>query len=250
MASDEAPRNIYDDPQFLAGYSTLARFGAGWADAFEHDDLMGLLPDVTGARVLDLGCGAGQLARYLAEAGAAEVIGIDLSTKMLAIATAEYGHPRVTYQRAAIEDVRFPPARFELVTSSLAFHYVEDYAGLTRRIAEWLMPGGMLVFSTEHPIYLAVDPEAAWGRDADGKPAYWALENYGVEGLREQHWFVDGVRKYHRMMATLVNGLVDAGLIVERMIEPVPTDEQLEQHPSWAGERHRPTFVLLRARKP
>jgi len=53
------PQNIYDDPSFFAGYSTLERFGAGWERAMEHADLLALLPEVDGRRVLDLGCGAG-----------------------------------------------------------------------------------------------------------------------------------------------------------------------------------------------
>ena len=47
------------------------------------------------------------------------MLAVDLSEKMLQIAAAEYGHPRVTYERAAIEDVRQPPGRFEVVVSSL-----------------------------------------------------------------------------------------------------------------------------------
>jgi hypothetical protein len=53
------PQNIYDDAGFFAGYSTLERFGAGWERAMEHADLLALLPEVDGRRVLDLGCGAG-----------------------------------------------------------------------------------------------------------------------------------------------------------------------------------------------
>jgi 2-polyprenyl-3-methyl-5-hydroxy-6-metoxy-1,4-benzoquinol methylase len=64
------PQNIYDDARFFAGYSSLERFGAGWQQAMEHDDLVGLLPSVAGRRVLDLGCGAGQLAHHLATSGA------------------------------------------------------------------------------------------------------------------------------------------------------------------------------------
>ena len=126
-------------------------------------------PTSHGRRVLDLGCGAGQLAHHLATAGAAEVVGVDVSERMLALARAEWAHPRVTYRREAIEEVAFPPARFDLVVSSLAFHYVDDYAGLIARIAGWLAPGGVLVYSTEHPIFTARLPDGGWVLDAAGR---------------------------------------------------------------------------------
>ena len=111
MPAEGAPQNIYDDPRFFAGYAQMERFGSGWELALEHVDFLALLPSVQGRRVLDLGCGAGQLALHLATAGAAEVIGIDLSERMLKLARAERAHPRVSYQRVAIEDVTFPPER-------------------------------------------------------------------------------------------------------------------------------------------
>jgi hypothetical protein len=60
---------------------------------------------------------------------------------MLALAHAERGHPRVTYLRQAIEDADFPPEQTDLVVSTLALHYVADYAGLVRCIPRWLSPG-------------------------------------------------------------------------------------------------------------
>jgi SAM-dependent methyltransferase len=242
-----APQNIYDNPEFFAGYSRLERFGAGWTQAAEHPHFMRLLPGLEGQRVLDLGCGMGQLAAHLAEQGAAEVIGVDISARMLALAAATHAHPRVTYLRDALESVAFPAERFDLVVSSLAFHYVEDYAGLVRRIAGWLAPRGVLVYSTEHPIYTAVDPAAGWALDGEGKRTHWALDRYADEGWRDQHWFVEGVRKYHRTMATLLNGLVDAGLAVERVLEPVPDEETLRRRPDFVDEHRRPTFLLVRA---
>ena len=249
MPTGRSPQNIYDDPRFFAGYSHLERFGSGWTKAVEHHGFLGLLPDVEGKRVLDLGCGMGQLALHLAEAGAAEVVGVDISERMLGLARSERSHPRVTYLRQAIEDAAFPPDRFDLVVSSLALHYVEDYPTLVRRVATWLAPGGVLVYSTEHPIYTAGDPTEGWALDGDGNRLHWALDNYAEEGLREQRWFVDGVRKYHRTIATLVNGLVDAGLSVERVLEPIPDDEVLRRRPDFVDERRRPTFLLVRARK-
>ena len=244
------PQNVYDDPEFFAGYSQLERFGENWGVAYEHDAFVALLPDVAESRILDLGCGAGQLALHLAESGAAEVIGLDLSERMLEIATAERSHPRVTYLRASMEEAEFPAGRFELVVSSLAIHYVEDYGGLVHRIADWLVPGGILVFSTEHPVNMARASDDGWIRDANGEPMLWTIDRYGSEGLREERWYRDGVQKYHRMLSTLLNGLTDAGLAIERVVEPMPTDDQLRAHPSWIHERRRPIFLLVRARKP
>jgi 2-polyprenyl-3-methyl-5-hydroxy-6-metoxy-1,4-benzoquinol methylase len=242
------PQNVYDDPEFFAGYSRLERFGAGWERASEHADLMGLLPDVAGRRVLDLGCGAGQLAHHLATRGAAGVVGLDVSERMLALARTRWAHARVTYQRTALEAADFPPSSFDLVVSVLVLHYVEDYRGLIARVAGWLAPGGVLVYSTEHPLYTGRLPGEGWVRDAAG--TRWAVDRYADEGPRDEHWFVPGVRKVHRTLATLVNGVVDAGLVVERLLEPVPGEAWLEAHPQMRDERRRPMFLILRARKP
>jgi SAM-dependent methyltransferase len=249
MDPSPPPQNIYDDPAFLAAYSRLERFGAGWTTAFELPTLLGLLPPVTGRRVLDLGCGLGQLAHHLAEQGAAEVIGVDLSEQMLARARSNWSHSRVVFQRAAMEDVAFPADRFDLVVSSLAVHYVADYAGLCERIARWLRPGGYFVFSTEHPVYLSRATSEGWIRRATGPTGAWALARYGEEGLREEHWLVPGVQKYHRMLSTLLNGLIDAGLNVERVLEPMPDEAMLQRHPEWSIERNRPFVLLIRARR-
>jgi SAM-dependent methyltransferase len=244
------PQNIYDDDRFFAGYSSLERFGAGWQQAMEHDDLVGLLPPVDGRRVLDLGCGVGQLAHHLATSGASEVVGVDLSERMLERARTEWAHPRVTYRREAIERLEFEPARFDLVVSSLALHYVEDYARLMSRIASWLAPGGVLVYSVEHPIYTARLPGQGWVVDASGRRTGWSLDRYAEEGAREETWFVAGVRKFHRTLGTLLNGLVGAGFAVERVVEPVPSERWLRAHPHWADERRRPIFLLVCARRP
>ena len=246
----DAPQNIYDDPEFLAGYATLERFGHGWTRAVEHADFMALLPNVDGKRVLDLGCGLGQLALHLAEQGAAKVVAVDLSERMLALAQTERAHPRITYRREALEHVMFDSERFDLVVSSLAFHYVEDYRSLIRRIADWLAPGGTLVFSTEHPIYTARLPNHGWVTDAQGTRVAWAIDHYGDDGRRDEQWFVEGVRKYHRSMSTLLNGLVEAGLTIDRIEEPVPTNDRVQRRPQDADEQRRPMFLLVRASRP
>ena len=249
MPTEDRPQNVYDDPRFFAGYAQMERFGAGWERAMEQPSFLALLPGVSGRRVLDLGCGAGQLAFHLASTGAAEVLAVDVSVRMLDLARAEWAHPRVTHRLEAMERVDVPAARFDLVVSSLALHYVEDYAGLVRRIAGWLATHGVLVFSTEHPIFTARRTADGWVLDEAGQRVGWALDAYAEEGVRVHRWFVDGVRRYHRTMATLLNGLIDAGLTVERVVEPAPGEVWLRTHPDDVEERKRPVFLLVRARK-
>jgi SAM-dependent methyltransferase len=199
------------------------------------------------------------------------VVGVDVSERMLALARSERAHPRVTYLRQSMEETDFPPQRFELVVSSLAFHYVRDYRGLVGRIGRWLAPGGVLVFSTEHPIYTARAPDSeldseldsesdsgkvdggkvedGWVVDGDGRRLAWALDRYSEEGPRERRWFVPGVVRYHRPLATLLNGLLDASLTLERMVEPVPAPDWVRERPDAADEWRRPMFLLIRASK-
>jgi SAM-dependent methyltransferase len=244
------PQNIYDEPDFFAGYSTLERFGAGWTRALEQPLFLQLLPNLRGPRVLDLGCGLGQLSYHLAQAGAANVVAVDISHTMIGLARAERAHPRVSYRVQAIEDLCFDPGSFDLIVSSLALHYVADYTRLVHQLTEWLAPGGVLVYSTEHPIYTARLPDGGWVVDDRGARLGWQIDNYFHEGQREERWFVDGVRKYHRTVSTLLDALLQSGLRIERVLEPAPDAERLDRHPDEAEELRRPMFLLVRARRP
>ena len=144
--------NKYDEEKFFAKYSEMDRSRNGLQAAGEWSELQKLLPDFAGKKVLDLGCGYGWHCRYAAEQGAVYVLGTDISQKMLEEARTRNLVPGVEYQCAAMEDLDFPPESFDVVISSLAFHYVEDFAPLIAKVARWLKPQGELVFSAEHPV--------------------------------------------------------------------------------------------------
>jgi SAM-dependent methyltransferase len=242
-------QNIYDDPEFFAGYTQIPRSRHGLGVVFEWPAFQRLLPPLRDKRVLDLGCGLGYFAREARARGARHVTGVDLSERMLDAARGQTDDPGITYLRASLEEFEPAAASCDLVVSSLALHYIADYPRLVRRVAACLVPGGRFAFSVEHPIFTA-HGSADWHAGPDGSRVHWPVDRYRDEGERRTRWFVDGVVKYHRTVETYVNGLLDAGLVLVRIEEPEAEPTALTDHPEWHDERRRPPFLLLAADRP
>jgi SAM-dependent methyltransferase len=240
------PQNIYDDPEFFAGYSQLRRSREGLAGAPEWPVLQSMLPPLAGARVLDLGCGFGAFARWAREMGAASVLGVDRSKNMLARARAQTQDPGVTYSLTDIAHLALSDPAFDLVYSSLTLHYIVDFGALCGAIRGLLVPGGHLVFSVEHPLFTA-PRQPGWRTEPDGAKV-WPINDYLLEGQRVTAWITPGVVKYHRTVASYVNSLLAHGFQLVHLEEWGPTQAQIAAHPEWADEVHRPPFLLVSAR--
>jgi SAM-dependent methyltransferase len=238
---------MYDSPEFFSAYSRLARSVRGLDGAPEWPAVRALLPSLRGARVVDLGCGFGAFARWAAGAGAAEVVGVDLSERMLARAREATGDVPVRYEVGDLDVLELPAGAYDLAYSALALHYVADVDRLARLVHRALRPGGRFVFTTEHPIFMA-PTRPGWLRDGDAR--VWPVDRYAEEGLRVTDWLAPGVRKFHRTLGTTVNALVDAGFAVRRVVEWAPTAEQVAAEPALAEERDRPMFLLVAADRP
>jgi ubiquinone/menaquinone biosynthesis C-methylase UbiE len=238
-------QNIYDDPDFFDGYSRLGRSVEGLAGAAEWPSIRALLPDMQGLRVADLGCGFGWFCRWAREQDASEILGLDVSENMLARAKAETVDPTILYARADLEDLALPAASFDLVYSSLAFHYIANIAALFSTIRQALKPGGRLVFSMEHPIYMAPS-RPDWINDDEGRKV-WPLDGYQIEGPRRTNWLAEGVVKQHRTLGTTLNLLIHSGFTIAHVEEWAPSDADIALHPDWAIERDRPMFLLISA---
>ena len=242
------PQNIYDDPTFFEGYRHLRETGQGLNEALEQPALTEILPErLDGLRVLDLGCGFGNFARRAREMGAASVLAVDISERMLAEARARTRDPMIEYRRVSIETIAECAGPFDVAVSSYALHYVADYDAALRDIAGLMRKGGLFAFSVEHPMMTAL-PEQSWRRDGDGGASYWPIDHYAEEGARQTRWFVDGVVKYHRTIATYVRGLLAAGFSLMGMAEPAPTDETIRARPDLADHRRRPPVLILAGR--
>ena len=242
-----AAQNIYDDDGFFAGYSKLRRSVEGLGGAPEWPALRAMLPELRGRRVLDLGCGYGWFCRWAREQGAARVLGIDVSEKMLARARGDTQDKAITYMRADMEQLELSPGSFDLIYSSLALHYVENLDRLMAQVHQALAPGGSFVFSVEHPIFTAPS-NPAWSGDTPGHRS-WPLDFYLDEGPRSTDWLTKGVIKQHRTIATYLNMLLRLGFTLRQVEEWGPTEEQIAGHPQWADERQRPPFLLIAAER-
>lgn len=240
-------QNIYDQPEFFAGYSRLGRSIEGLDGAAEWPALRAMLPEVGGLRIVDLGCGFGWFCRWAHEHGASHVLGLDLSEKMLARARAAGPDTGITYERADLDQLSLPPGGFDLAYSSLALHYAEDVARLFRTVHQALSPGGHFVFSTEHPIYMA-PTRPGWVVDEKGRRT-WPVDRYLVEGPRETDWLAKGVVKHHRTIGTTLNALIKSGFTIKHVEEFRPTDAQVAAKPELAEELERPMFLLVSARR-
>lgn len=240
--------NIYDNEAFFSKYSQFPRSVAGLAAAGEWHEMQKLLPDFTGKRVLDIGCGFGWHCLYAAEHGADSVLGIDISEKMLAVAREKNTHSNVAFRRLAMEDADFPPDSFDAVISSLAFHYAVDFAGICGRAHACLSPGGAFVFSVEHPVFTARGAQD-WAYDADGRIAHWPVDRYFDEGRREAVFLGEKVVKYHRTLTTYLQTLLHGGFALAGCVEPRPAPELLATVPGMADELRRPMMLIIAASK-
>lgn len=240
-------QNTYDDPAFFAEYALMPRSIGGLAAAGEWPTFRNLLPDLQGARVLDLGCGYGWHCRYAAEQGASAVVGIDLSAQMIEKAQSMTTAENIRFVQTAIEDFDSAPETFDIVLSSLAMHYICDLAPVFSRIAGLLAPNGVFCYSAEHPIFTA-RAQQDWHYDAEGAKTHWPVDHYFEEGERRTSFLGSEVIKYHRTIASHFQMLQAAGFMIEALVEPTPTLEMINQM-GWQDELRRPMMVIFRAMK-
>lgn len=240
--------NKYDDQKFFEEYSRFPRSVEGLSAAGEWHELKKLLPDFQGKRLLDVGCGFGWHCIYAAGQGAARVLGVDLSEKMLQAAREKTSYPQVEYRRMAMEDMEFPPGSFDVVLSSLAFHYTPDFGEICRRVSRFLTMGGDFVFSVEHPVFTACGCQD-WCYDADGRRDHWPVDRYFEEGRRNAVFLGEQVTKYHKTLATYLNTLLGAGFAITSIVEPQPDPRLLDTVPGMGDELRRPMMLLVAAQK-
>ena len=242
-------QNIYDNKDFFSAYKEMRDGKINANELIELPTIKSMLPDLSNKRILDLGCGDGCMSRFFVEKGAREVVAVDISQNMINEAK-KHECKNIKYYVLPMEDLDKIKGKFDIVYSSLAFHYVEDFEKLINDISNKLKINGYLVFSQEHPVATAyIQPKDGTKHiDIDGK-RYYLISDYNNIGERAIDWNIKGVIKYHRNFETIINALVRANLFVTELKETKPSQEAIKLVPKYIYQNDRPYFLFIKARK-
>ena len=246
-------QNVYDNKTFSVAYDKMRKDdkGRNANDLVEIPNFRKLIPNVKEKKILDLGCGYGENDKYCRDLGAKEILGIDISEHMIKIAEKNNADENIKYKVMAMEDISKIKEKFDIVISSLAFHYVKDYEKLIKDIYNLLNDNGILIFSIDHPLRIASKFEPWMKKNYTEINGKWFLlvSDYNREGIREKEWNGVMVKKYHRNSSSLINGLVNSGFKIDKILEPIPDEESIKIIPKYINQYDRPYFLFIRAKK-
>lgn len=243
-------QNIYDNEKFFNNYKEMRDSRINANELIEIPIMKSMLPDIKGMKILDIGCGEGEMARFFAESGAKSVLGIDISKNMIDIANQNNTYDNVSFEILAMEDLETLTEKYDMIFSSLAVHYIEDFDKLMGDISALLNPNGILLFSQEHPLALA--PIFKQGMEnyvtIDNK-RYYYISDYNNNGKRSVDWNVDGVIKYHRNFSSIINSITGAGMNLVEVRESTASDYAIQLVEKYQYQKDRPYFAFFKAVK-
>lgn len=268
------PVNDAPDPvaRRVAGPGESARASRSWWDAeapsyqAEHGSYLGdvdflwgpeglresdagLLGDVAGRRILEIGCGGAQCSRWLAAQGARPVA-FDLAGGQLAQARAIDARTGVTVPlvQADAQTLPFTRGAFDAVCSAYGgVPFVADSAEVMREVARVLRPGGRWVFSTTHPFrWCFLDDPGPRGLVVES--SYFDRRAYVEQDESGTATYVE----HHRTIGDRVREIVAAGLVLDDIIEPEWPDGHEQAWVQWSPLRGRlmPGTVIFVSHRP
>ncbi len=231
-----------------------------YRDRFNTPAFMNFLPDVHGLHGLDVGCGEGYNTRLLAERGAV-MAAIDISDVFISHASeiSSGGH-YIHYVVASAVNLPFANSTFDFATGFMSFMDIPEIEGVFDEIFRVLKPGGFVQFSISHPCFET--PHRKNLRDSDGITYAYEVGDYFRNLHGEMMEFnkpnsqaaKDGfpliqIPRFTRTLGQWLNAIVDSGLTIERVNEPRPTDEQVQDCPGLQDAQVVSYFLHIRARK-
>lgn len=199
-------------------------------------------------RVLDVGAGEGQLSRLAAAQGASLVVGVDPTQAQVGEATRRGRGP--VYVRGQAEALPLAGRSFDAAVACLVFEHIEAMDTAVTEASRMLRDGGRFLLFLNHP--LLQTPDSGWIDDhiLDPPEQYWRIGAYLRESVMIEEVQKDVFLPFvHRPLSRYVNALRDAGLAIDRMLEPAPPPGFLAAAPEYPQAETIPRLLVLVCRK-
>ena len=205
---------------------------------YDRPAVISLWHDVKNREVLDAGCGPGVYAEELVKRGARVTAG-DIAPRMREIAKQRLGATARVVELDLSERLPFEDAAFDVVNAPLCLDYIRDWDHAFTEFKRVLKRGGYVVMSAMHPLF-----------DAE----YYRSERYfeieAVSGPWKGFGETFVMNSYRRPMSEFINAPLRAGLVLDKLLEPLPTAEFRDADPRRHAELvRRPAFLMMRLRK-
>ena len=170
---------------------------------------------------------------------------------MLELAEINNKKDGVEFMKIAMEDISSINKKFDIIISSLAFHYIKDFDKLIEDCYNLLNDNGYLVFSQEHPITTCIKytEHVKKGHTIIDDKYFGLFSDYNRPGKRTKEWFGEEVIKYHRNFEEIINTLINKGFMIDKILEPIPSKEAIENNPKYINQYDRPFFLFVRVKK-
>lgn len=244
-------KNVYDESSFFNEYNSMREQQVNANNLIEIPIIKSILPTLKGKTILDLGCGCGDMDAYFIEQGAKKVVATDISKNMINLAKEKHNDKNIDFIVLGMEKISSINQKFDIVYSSLAFHYVKDFNKLIKDIRKLLKPNGILVFSQESPLVSApiflnsTDEKKTY---INGK-RYNLLSDYCNEGERNNYWNNVQVTKYHRTYITLFNTLLNNNFKILTALDSYADEHAIKLCEKFVHQKDKPYFVFFKVKK-
>lgn len=236
---------INKDSVSLNSYEEMAEYYFKYVDTkpfnayYERPATISLLPQVRGKKVLDAGCAAGWYTKWLLEKGAS-VIALDFSPNMIEMTKKRVGNKAKVIKADLNEPLDFiEDESIDVILSSLTLHYIKNWNLVMSEFNRILKRDGQLIISIHHPFM---------------DFTVFNKENYFLTELLYDEWNTNNgkikVQFYRRPLSAIITPIIDAGFIIERLLEPMPIEEFKIAHPNTYDRLTKnPQFLFIRAKK-